>query len=242
MLNKDRLKDTTLDNSADIYKPREEKSEKQKLSEMTFQDKVSYLKSYYLAKTVAIIAIIAFAGYLFYTILTPKPETLLYAAIVNYAIPEETAATLQSDFSNHLGITSDKEEVMFDTSFYLGSGNDTSEYTMSAQEKLSVYFTAGDVDVLIAPESIIKNYASFGYLDKLTDQLPTDLCTSLSESFLFSTTEDNPVSGAYGIYLDGTALYNGTSDPTDRPVLAIVINSDQKQNAIEFIRYLFKLD
>ncbi|WFR57997.1 hypothetical protein QA584_02735 [Anaerocolumna sp. AGMB13025] len=241
MVEKDQLKDSVLDDSAEIYKPRKEQTEKQKLSEMTWKEKITYFNNYYRVATIVIIAVIAAVIYLIYNIVTPKPEPVLYAAVINSAIDTETAQNLQTDFGNKLGIDPKTQEIMIDTSFFLGSDSNVSEYSMSVQQKLSTYFFAGQIDVLIAPESFFANYAHLGNLSKLTDELPTELCTKLANSFYNSDTEDDPATSPYGIYLDGAKIYDNNGTLIDRPVLGIVVNSKYKQNAVEFIKYLFDL-
>jgi hypothetical protein len=258
MLKDTKLKETVLDDSAEIYKQRQDESEKQKLRNMNFQEKVQYLKNYYAFKTIVILAIIALGGYFIYSIVSPKPENVLYTAIVDYAMDDETAQTVQTDMEKKLNLNKDTQEIMFDTSFYLGgdtaassvesttdtalsSTSSNSEYTMASQQKLMTYLYAGEIDVLIAPESSFAQYAAIGYFSKLSDELPTDLFTALSDSYYNTTTEDDTSSSAYGIYLDGAKIYDKSGELIDRPVLGIVVNSKNKENAIELVRYLFNL-
>lgn len=241
MIEKDHLKDTVLDDTAEIYKRRAQKSEKQKFSEMSFKEKVTYFNNYYRITTIVIIGVIAAAAYIIYSIVTPKPETVLYAAVINSVIDDQAAASLQTDFGNKLGIDPNTQEIMIDSSFLLGTDNNMSEYTMSAQQKLGTYLYAGQIDVIIAPESVIANYAHMGSLSKLTEELPTSLISTLTDSFYFSDTEDDSTSSAYGIYLDNAKIYNNKGVLMDKPVIGIVVNSKYKQNAVELIKYLFDL-
>lgn len=238
-MNEYKKKDSTLDDNAAIYVPREEKSEKQKLKEMNFKEKVSYFKDYYLVKTIIGLAVLGFATYFIYTVVTPKPETLLDAAIVNYTFSDETVNKVSEDMNKLLVKDPKKENITIDASFYLGNGNDTSEYTMGSQQRLQTYMFSGEIDVVIAPESVFQTFATSGYLDKLTEVLPTEFITSFTDSIFNSTTSDNPVSGAYGIYLDNTALFKEVSNTSDRPVLGILVNSKHKDNGVEFIKYLY---
>ncbi|MGB8453947.1 MAG: hypothetical protein WCD89_16675 [Anaerocolumna sp.] len=242
MIEKGQLKDTVLDNSAEIYKPRTQQTEKQKMSEMTFKEKITYFNNYYRVTTLVIIAVIFALAYLAYSILTPKPKTVLYAAVINSIVDEQTAATLQTDFGKKLDIDPKTQEIMIDTSFFLGDDDNVSEYSMSSQQKLGTYFFAGQIDVIIAPESVIASYAHLGNLSKLSDELPTDLCSTLADSFYYSDTEEDTASSAYGIYLNGTKIFDKSGELIDKPVLGIVVNSKYKQNAVEFIKYLFDLD
>jgi hypothetical protein len=241
VLDKNQLKNIVLDDSAEIFKPRQEQTEKQKMSEMTFKEKVTYFNNYY--RTTVIIAILAIAitGYFIYSIASPKPETILYAAIINSNIDPETAAVMQDDFGKRIDIDSKTQEVMFDVSFYLSNEN-ASEYSLSSEQKLGTYLFAGQIDVMIAPESVFANYVKLGSFSKLSDELPTDLLTELTDSFYYSDTKDDPVTGAYGIHLDGAKIYNEKGELVDKPVLGIITNSKFKQNGVEFIKYLFDME
>lgn len=239
MMNEYKLKDSTLDDNASIYAPREEKSEKQKLKEMNFKEKAAYLRDYYLVKTLVGLAILGFAVYFTYTIVSPKPVTLLDAAIVNYSLSDETVNKITEDMNNLLVKNPKKENIMIDASFYLGNGSDTSEFTMGSIQKLQTYMYSGEIDVVIAPESVFQSYARSGYLSKLTDVLPTELLTSFSDSIFNSPTDDNPVAGAYGVYLDKATLFKDISNDADKPVLGILVNSKHQDNGAAFIKYLF---
>lgn len=241
MNNQKKLNDKNTDDSASIYQRQDIKTEKQKLKEMTFRQKITYFNNYYTLKVIVILAVLAFVIYTAYSIATPDPKTVLYAAVINNAIDPETALKLQSDFGTHLNINEKKENIMIDTSFYIGSEEDYNEYTLASQQKLTTYLVAAQIDVIIAPESAFTHYAYYGNLSKLSDQLPTDLCSSLADSFFNTETEQDSSKSAYGIYLDNATIYDKNGDIIDKPVLGIAVNTKQNQNVVEFIRYLFQL-
>lgn len=238
MISEDKLKKSATDDNSSIYIPREEKSEKEKLKDMSFEEKISYFKSYYLSKTIITLIILGFAVYFIYTIVSPKPVTVLNAAIINYPFSEEAVNKMTADMKERLLVDNDREEVFIDASYYLGSGNDVSEYTMGAQQKITTYIAAGDIDVIIAPESAFQSYATAGFFSKLTDLLPTEMLTDVSASLFESSTTDNPVSGAYGIYLDNADFFEGVTNTADRPVLGIVVNSKNQDNSVDYLKYL----
>jgi hypothetical protein len=241
VIKESRLKDTTLDDSAEIYQHREQLSEKQKLKEMTFREKLTYFNNYYKVTAIVVLVIIGFVIYMGYSILTPSPETVLYTAVINNALDDPIAETLQSEIGKQLNINEKTQNIIIDTSFILGSDANPSEYAMANQQKLATYFYASEVDVIIAPESVFKAYAKNGSFSKLSDELPADMCNTLADSFYYSTTSEDPNSSVYGVYLNNSAIYDNKGNIIDKPVLGIVVNSDYKQNAVEFIRYLFKL-
>lgn len=236
------MKDTRLDDNAAIYERRKPKTEKQKLSEMNGKEKWQYFKDYYFKKLTVSILLLGFIGYLLYTMLSPKPDTVLHVASANFAFSEEEIETIQNDFAQHLGINLDTQEVIFESNYLL------SDTDYASAEKLTVLFFANELDVFIAPESKFVEYAFSGSLSSLSDQLPTDLYSALSDKFFQSQVrqDDEPIEEAsgpshvFGIYLDDTELYKDYSSE-DPPVLGIVLSSKNKEEAVEFIRYLFDI-
>jgi hypothetical protein len=79
-------KQVRLNENAEIYQPRKKQTEKEKLSEMSLKDKVSYLWEYYKLHALVIVLIIATIIYIVKEIVTPNIETQLYAAIINNTI------------------------------------------------------------------------------------------------------------------------------------------------------------
>lgn len=237
-MKEDHFKNTTLDDSASIYQHRQEKTEKQKFSEMSFKEKIIYFNDYYKVKTIALIVAIIGIIYIVYNILTPDPKTVLHVASINNSIDQETAETLEKNMYNYLDLDNNKELIVIDTSIYLGNQD---AMAIASEQKLVTLFYAGDIDVFIAPEAEFANYAKAGFFSKLTDQLTTEMCSYFADSFYYTKPEESQAKGAYGIYLKNSKIYDKTGQPVENPVLGIAVNSKHKENAIEFIKYIFEL-
>jgi len=235
------FKNTTLDDSASIYQPRQEQTEKQKFSEMTFKEKIRYFNDYYRLKTIVFVAITIGIIYLVYTILNPGPKAVLHVTSINNSIGMEAAETLEANFSGYLNLDKDKENVFIDTTLYLGDEDDMNELTMASRQKLMALFFSGDIDIFIAPEAEFTHYADEGFFSKLSDQLTTEMCSYFADSFYYTQTEEDPAKGAYGIYLKDSIIYDKAGQPVESPVLGIAVNSKYAENAVEFIRYIFEL-
>ncbi len=240
-MKEDHFKNTTLDDTASIYQPRQEQTEKQKFSEMTFKEKVSYFNDYYRLKTIVFVAITIGVIYFVYTILNPGPKTVLHVTSINNSIDMETAETLENNLSDYLNLDKDKENVFIDTTLYLSDESTMTEMTMASQQKLTTLFYSGDIDIFIAPEAEFASYAKAGFFSKLSDQLTTEMCSYFADSFYHTQTEEDPAKGAYGIYLKDSMIYDETGQPVENPVLGIAVNSKYAENAVEFIRYIFEL-
>ena len=232
-------KDTRLNENADIYKKRKEViPEKQKLKNMTMKERFQYFNDYYRNKTIVTVIVIVALVSILYTVLSPKPDTILYAAIVNDSLDEEKKNDLITDFASKADIDLNSKEIMLDNSFFISDENPS--VSMGSEQKLAVYINAKDVDVIITDEEHFAQYQNQGFFDNLSEHLPTDLYSDLSNSFyLANDTEDNSVN-AYGIYLDKSKVYKETGSIMEKPVIGIVTNSGNKEYSVEFIRYLFE--
>lgn len=232
-------KQTRLGDNAEIYQRRVPKSEREKLREMTFKKKLSYLWEYYKYHALVIIAAIAFLTYVIIDIVTPDIKTMLYAAVINCPIDAADMDEFKADLSEYLQLDPKREEINLNTNFYF-TGDD--EYTMNSKQALVTYVAAREVDIIIAPESEFYTYAYNEFFAPLSDQLPSDLYSSLADYFYMSALADDPKKDVYGLYINDTALFkksvvNISGDPY---ILGIVANSTHKENTIELIRYLFK--
>ncbi len=230
-------KQTRLSEDAAIYQQRQELTEKEKLKDMSKGSKIAYLWEYYRVHALVILLVIGFAIYIIHSIVTPKVETKLYAAIINNTISDEVWEQYQTDVSDYLNLDPKKEDVILNRAFYLKGD---AQYAMNMQTALVTYVSAKEVDILIAPESQFKQYTLNGFNDKLYDDLPTDLYSELTDDLYVTSTEDDPEENAYGIYLTDTKLFSQYADNTDPYILGIISNSGHKENAIEFIRMLFQ--
>lgn len=239
VIQKDRWKETALGDSAEIYKSREPATEKEKFKAMSFQEKFSYFNSYYRNKIIILIALVGILLYIIYSILSPKTETILYAAILNNVVDSETVNSIKTDYSEYLGDELKLKDVVIDTSFLMQDSNVTDSFSLANEQKLTAYIAAGEIDIIIAPESTFEKYADAGYFVKLPDHLTTKLCRDLANSFYYTTPKDAKTDGAYGIYLNDSNIISQTIGSSDPPVLGILVNSKYKENANQFIEYLF---
>lgn len=222
-----------------FYHPKKTQTEREKLSEMNFQGKLSYLWDYYKWYFMGAVAFIALVIYFVNTILHPTPSPQFYAAIINNSIFEEPLQKFKDDFAKELNLNPKRERVEFNTAINFDMAG---AYKITMQEALTSYIVAKEVDVIIAPESIFKDYAYSETFKKLSDELPTNLYTSLTDQFYLSNTEaDQNKKSVYGIYLTETKLFKENANNVDPYVLGIVMNSPHEENTLEFVKYIFDL-
>ena len=93
-------KKTALNDESTIYQQQEELSEKEKLKQMSWLQKLDYFKSYYLMKVIAVLAVLGLVVSILYTALSPKLETVLSVAVIDYVMPIETTYRVKEQFES----------------------------------------------------------------------------------------------------------------------------------------------
>lgn len=230
-------KKTVLDDSASIYQKREEKSDKEKWQECKgFKAKWEHFKEYYLLKAFIFACVLAFVGYFIYEVVAPEKERMLYAAILDGVVLTEDMEELELCFGEYLSMDEETQELYFDNTMNVSNSSDA-----VSKQKLTAHAFAGDIDVLVATEAVIKDYAE-NYLLTLEYQLPADLYESLQDRFVYT----RPLldDGSYGEEAPYAILITDLlpENPYCKEPIAMAVcgNSKRRENAEKFLRFLLE--
>jgi len=221
----------------EIYQPRKVQTEREKLRDLPFKKKITYLWDYYRLVALVVVVVLAVLIYFINGILHPSIKPSFYAAIINSEVNPEVMTKYSSDFSSYLSLDPKKTSIELNTNFNFPIN---AAVVPDMQAALNTYLAVGEIDVIIAPESEFKNYVTNGYISKLSDELPTDVYSSLTDYFFVSSTTDDPVKNGYGIYLNDSDLFKNITFNSERYILGIVVNYKHEDATIDFIRFLFK--
>ncbi|WP_455715926.1 hypothetical protein [Anaerosporobacter sp.] len=240
-------KETRLDDSAEIYAKREKKTEREKMKDMSFKEKLNYFNTYYLKILIVGILAVSIICYLVYQTLTPKPEQILNIAVVNDYFDKDQVEVFLSDLDTHFEVNSDKEKITFDSSYYV-SDDDTTQNSYASIQKLTAYVYNKEIDVIISDESYFKKLTEEGYLISLNDLLPADIYTELADKYYTGAVIDEDDEGKqssgpqkpYGIYLDDSKVYKNSGSSMEKPILGVLVNSPNKDNTVKLIKYLLE--
>ena len=220
------------------------KSEVRKWPEMDRQQKIQYLKDYYLLPAVGVILLIAVAVSLIWHVARPRTENLLYAAVIDESLDEKKLAQVTADMSNLLGADGKRKTVQIDDSFYVKDG---------ALDKLQVYLHSQQIDVVILDRELFEEYAVYGYFESLDEVTEEDLEKKYGESYQYAAgyKEDDEVSfedhetgqgevKPYGISLSGDNRFTEMSEYIKDPVFAVAVGTKNPENALKFLEYLME--
>jgi len=230
-------KKSTLDDTASIYQRREEKTDKEKWKELKgFKAKWEHFRAYYLLKTFIWVCVVAFVGYMLYEMFAPEKEKLIYVAVLDTVLMNDVVEDLQAGFEAHMGMDEKKQETLFDNTMNVSNTKDA-----ASAQVFTVHAYVGDIDVLIAPESVIKQYAGT-YVRNISSVLPEDVYQEVEERLCFVGANGYEVESEYshpfGIYISDLVVPSPYCN--EKIVLAVCGNSKRGENAVEFIRYLLQ--
>lgn len=220
------------------------KSEVRKWPEMDRQQKIQYLKDYYLLPAVGVILLIAVAVSLIWHVARPRTENLLYAAVIDESLDEKKLAQVTADMSNLLGADGKRKTVQIDDSFYVKD---------EALDKLQVYLHSQQIDVVILDRELFEEYAGYGYFESLDEVTEEDLEKKYGESYQYAAgyKEDDEFSfedhetgqgevKPYGISLSGDNRFTEMSEYIKDPVFAVAVGTKNPENALKFLEYLME--
>ena len=211
---------------------------------MDRQQKIQYLKDYYLLPAVGVILLIAVAVSLIWHVARTRTENLLYAAVIDESLDEKKLAQVTADMSNLLGADGKRKTVQIDDSFYVKDG---------ALDKLQVYLHSQQIDVVILDRELFEEYAGYGYFESLDEVTEEDLEKKYGESYQYAAgyKEDDEVSfedhetgqgevKPYGISLSGDNRFTEMSEYIKDPVFAVAVGTKNPENALKFLEYLME--
>lgn len=238
-------KKTVLEDDASIYQQRKDESEKQKLGKMDGRQKLQYFRDYYLAKVVVGLVLLGFVGAVVYTMVKPKPETVLYVAVVDMQLEEDAREALIEELNQLYNIDGEKSQVFFDDTIFL---------EQHGYEKLQVLLFNQQADVIIASQETYEALAGNGFFQSM-DNLPGELAAKYEDSYVYTPgfqeeDEEAKVEAAsgkgeslpYGVSLSESEKFHQLAPNFAQPVLGVLAASPHPENAVQFLDYLMEIE
>ena len=147
------------------------KKQHKKVRKKGFKAMVSYFWDYYKVPTVVIIVIALFSFYLIRDMASNLPYGF-YAMMINSTMHPD-GEVIGEDFAGYAGIDTSSYNVLIDTNQTLSTSS-YNTYDVSTQERIMAITAAGDLDVMIADQSVFEQYARNSYMTDLRDLMSED--------------------------------------------------------------------
>lgn len=217
----------------------EVRAERQKMKEMSLQDKLWYIWEYYKFHIGGVLLIILLISVVVTSVRNASIHPGLYCVIVNNRSAQELdVSPLEKDFYEHMGFG--KKEPVYVESMYISYGDQATELSYASMAKISALVASRDLDILMGDEENIDQYASLDGLADLEQTLPADVLSAVEERLYFAPDESGHVFAA-AVDISGTPLADAMHLTDEAAHLSMFSNSEHTDNAVALIRYIFGL-
>lgn len=147
------------------------RKEKEKLSRMSFGQKLQYIFDYYKFYIIGAVVAVVLVSSVVSTFLNNKPLAF-YAMMLNASGPEVTVSDekLERRFAAYEEISAESEKVVIDTTATFNP-NVNSQFSMAQNAKITALFASHDLDAMIVDPGVFTYYALNGAFADLRDVL-----------------------------------------------------------------------
>lgn len=214
------------------------KEQNAKLKGAPLKDKLLYFKEYYMLTAFAVIIICAVAFSLVYTMVTAPDDTALGIFFYNDT-GDSSSTRLIDGFAKYRGIDTAKHKVYIDSTMsYSPDFPDMDTYV--SLEKAMAAVTSSDLDIIVGDTAVIDYFAKCGLFGDVTLLLPDDLLEKYKDRLYYAACGESAEQLPVGIRIFDSPALNEYNYYTDKePVFAFVVNSDNIDNAVEFLKYIY---
>lgn len=215
----------------------EARTEKQKLKDMSFQDKLWYIWEYYKFHLLGVLIGIGILWVIGTSIYRSTFESQLYCVYINNRSEQELNTDILSvDFHDYMGFS--KKQLINTEASYISYGDDTTEYSYASMAKISALVASRELDVMISDETNFEHYGTLGAFSNLEELLPGDVLELVKDNLYYATSEEG-VTYAAGIHLEDTRFAQDSHLAMSPCLLGVINNSRNIDNCIALIRYIF---
>lgn len=209
--------------------------------------KVKYYIYYYKWYVLGTIAALILIGSVISSVKNHK-DCALGVAIVNGAL-EADYETAEDEFETLIDID-DKHEVQIDSEFYIQAEGGNS-YNIQSEEKLFMTIATGQIDIIIAPESVFGGIADVGYVSDLADVFSEEELAGFADIYIGHVADDSveavddPNAPRHDVRsgieiselprIKEMGWYEGTTEPV---YIGFVPEGGNTENAKAFFEYL----
>lgn len=182
----------------------EKKAQRQKFKTMTRQQKLSYIRTYYLAPGIVVFLVLVFALWFFLETVVLHKDVLVAGCTINVKITDETYDKLTDGLLSYLGGDSAKEVANLSKDNYVDYDSDEVMEGYMDQTMLFTQIAAGEFSYMVVDESALCSIYESGYLADLNKVLGKDYIDSIPYDLYKIQYEDGDE--VVGIYLKDTSF------------------------------------
>lgn len=228
------------ENSA-LYRKTENKTERQKISELHGQGKVWYLLQYYGLKTLLVLALVGVAVFLIVQRFTDKESALGIMAVNAMQIADNPVdeSSYYDDFLSDNGIDIKKNKV--EVSSGLGANtNENDSASVQSIQMIENRFMTQSVDVFFADYDFFYSLGEFDYMADIRDYLPDEILDRYKDDIVTVKSVETGKEYPIGIKLEDNAWIDETGWYPDSCVVGLAEGLKNSDLAVEFIEKILE--
>lgn len=189
-----------MDDTSSVYD--EIKQQKSKFSSMTKQQKIEYIKAYYMIPGIVALCVIAFALWFILSTTVFRKNVVCNGCTINVDITDESYDRLTLKMAEYLGVDGKKNVVYFSKNNYVNFGDSTDGFM--DQTTLFTQVAAGEFNYMIVDKTGLDAFSETGYFADLRMVLGEDLLSQLGDNIIYMPGEGGQIPVA--IHLKDTAF------------------------------------
>ncbi len=203
----------------------ESKSGLSRLRELKGKERWNYYVSYYLVKTLIILALLIVATVFIVGVISRKNDINLYAAVMDDHLDDMSVYEMQKEFIEYVNDQEYDLSISFD------------EYIEEDSYLLDVKLGLGGTDLLIGDDELYQKYDP-GFFAEISTLLDDETYMAIEPYFVYETGEDGSL-GVYGIDLSGSEKYMSFSPNMAHPILYIPSVSKNIPYTISWLKFIW---
>lgn len=239
-----------------------------KLKNAPLKEKLLYFKDYYLKTTIVILAIAVFFISLLHSMLS-GPKDTAFAALFFNDLGDSSDTRLAEEFAGYMEIDTGEHEVYIDASMnYYDTPDMTQEQETEAStetstepsteyafnsaamfgydgyvdiQKSMALIAAKELDVIVGDEEAFAYYSKAECFADITTVLTPKQLEKFKDALYYYTSPETGETYPVGVYVTGAPkleeYYYYYGDV--KPVFGILVNSQNIQNALAFLDYIY---
>ena len=212
-------------------------TERSKLKEMTAKEKADYIWEYYKIPIIAAIVILFIIGSIINSVwINPPKKQYLQIVFLNNYVDETYTNSLRDKLEQALMTPDERNTFQVLTTVVLFNTGEP-QMDMANTQKFAAMTAIGEIDLLVINRDELGSLAEQGFLLPLTNVLPDNLLSKLSDKLMTAADEDG-IESDYGISLNNNEVFTEFGLSAEGQCLTIIATTkrlDNTRRAIEFI-------
>lgn len=212
--------------------------QKKAMAELGPLGKIKYFIYYYKWHVIATVFALSMISLFVYEQVT-KEEMVFQAVFVN-SFPNMENEEFMAGFEEQLGLDTQKETAVLDTSIFINP-DEPSSYDDENTQKLFVMASAQMIDVCVANEAYYNEMADAEYFADLSTILTEEQMKEYEDRLFYYDAPEDGIEGEVPVGIDvsdSPKIVESQSFPNTKAYFGIVVNTERIESSLAFLEYL----